>query len=100
MVKRIQTSPAPAPGLAVDTAFDTLVEFAAAGHREIAPVFLKDEDTGLLGIRGPHGLYRFGIHADGRPVVLFSTDPAALAPARHTDPKFRDRFAPGWYLDT
>lgn len=87
------------PGALVESRFDALVEFTAAGHREIAPVYLKDADTGLLAVYGSHGLYRLGIHADGRPVMLFAADPDDLHPAVHRDPDFREKFAPGFYID-
>lgn len=87
------------PGEFLATDFDSLVELAAAGHREIAPVHLRDRETGLSAVCGSHGLYRMGMHADGRPVVLFSADPDALRPAVHADARFRDKYAPGYYID-
>lgn len=76
----------------------TMEELVAAGHREVAPVYLREKGTDLLGIRGAHGLYRMGVHPDGRVVLLFAQDPQALAPMQHRDPAFRAT-APGYYLD-
>lgn len=83
----------------VESNFDSMVEFTAAGHRDTAPVYVKDEKTGLLGVYGGHGFYRQGVHADGRQVVLFSVDPHDLDPVQHADRKFREKYAPGYYLD-
>ncbi|GEM_PF-2610332 len=79
--------------------FNSIVEFTAAGHREVAPVYMKDEDTGLLAVYGSHGLYRMGILPGGRPIVLYAADPDDLNPAVHRDPEFREKYAPGYYLD-
>ena len=87
------------PGALQPGNFETLAEFTAGGHREIAPVFLNGEGHGLLGVHGAHGLYRMGIHADGRPVVLFAADPHDLDPVQHNDAKFREKYAPGHYID-
>lgn len=83
----------------VESNFDSMVEFTAAGHRDTAPVYVKDEKTGLLGVYGGHGFYRQGVHADGRQAVLFSVDPHDLDPVQHADRKFREKYAPGYYLD-
>ncbi|MCB9990995.1 MAG: hypothetical protein H6867_06405 [Rhodospirillales bacterium] len=87
-------------GTFVPSSLDELLELTAAGHnRDIAPVYLKDKDTGLLAVYGSHGMYRFGVHAGGQPVWMFSVNPDAMRPAIHTDPHFRDAYAPGYYID-
>jgi hypothetical protein len=86
-------------GQLIESDLEKLTEFTAAGHREIAPLYVKEADTGLLGILGAQGFYRMGVHADGRPVVLFAADPADLDPTEPRDPAFRARYAPGYYLD-
>jgi hypothetical protein len=88
----------PAQGALVPASFNLMAEFTSAGHREIAPLYIKEAGTGLLGILASQGLYRMGVHADGRPVLLFAEDPADLAPAQHRDAQFRAKYAPGYYL--
>jgi hypothetical protein len=82
----------------VPTDARTIVETISNGGRDYAPILLKETPTELLGVVGSQGFYRLGSHADGRSVLLFAENPHDLDPYVHTDPKFKDEIAPGFWL--
>lgn len=93
-----RTLPYPVTGKIQASDVGAMVERFSNGGRDHAPILLKDPKIGLLGIVGSQGFYRLGLHADNRPVVLFSENPQDLDPYCHTDPAFRDKIAPGYWL--
>lgn len=73
------------------------------GVRLYAPIYFKDPQTGLLGIRNSFGLFRVGNYIGkgsepNKPVLVASPNPNDLEPFVHRNPIFQNDIAPGYWM--